>query len=183
MGILKSLFGKVESPEKPYVNSGFRLAHKLANSLHLEGWVGTITYTERENKVIKEAWAELETEYSGISFHPGMKEGVAALYRTRTASALQQLAGDDWAFTQKAVLPEDWKERVSAYLKSWAADLSPFAMSEVAELRTLAGYKTEAKEAYQVVVLYPDYARSMPGMGYDKPLQIVERAREKILKL
>ena len=91
---------------------------------------------------------------------------------------LQDLADEDWLFTDQDVLPSNWKEKLATYLKSFAADLSPFAMNEVAVLLVVAGYKSEAKEAYNVILQYPDYARLTQGKY--EPLEVVEEAREQL---
>jgi hypothetical protein len=110
------------------------------------------------------------------------KEVFENLRRSAIASGLQEAAGDGLSIVVYDTLPADWKRRVSSYLKAFAADLSPFPMAYVAELLTLAGYKTEAKEAWQVVVLYPSYCVTVPGME-DTKLQIVDEAKEKLREL
>lgn len=182
MGILKSLFGKAEAPTKPYVENGMRLAYKLANSLGLVGWSGGISYTAKEQKALENSRIAVQKEYADVRFHPEAGEVVAGIFRMYGASALKDLADEDWNMSDKKTLPTDWKEKLSTYLKSWAADLSPFTMDAVAELLILAGYKTEAKEAYRVILEFPTYARNS-GMGYDTPLQIVEGARQHIAEL
>jgi hypothetical protein len=182
MGILKSLFGKAEAPTKPYVENGRRLAYKLANSLGLVGWSGGISYTEKEQRAIENSRREVERDHANVRFHPEAGEVVTGIYRNYAASALKSLAQADWIMSASGTLPADWKERLSTYLKSWAADLSPFTMDAVAELLVLAGYKSEAKEAYRVLLEFPNYARNS-GMGYDEPLQIVEDAPQHIAEL
>jgi hypothetical protein len=76
---------------------------------------------------------------------------------------LQDFAARDWRFTEQKELPADWKLRVSTYLKAWACGLNPNCLIEMAEMLVKAGYKTEAKTALEVVLLFPTYAHKFFG--------------------
>lgn len=183
MSFLKDLFGKKEKPVKPYVENGFKLTYKLAINLNLDGWKGEITYSKEETAAIDLAWAKQKEEFGDVKFHPEIADEVFdQLRREAVASGLQEVADDETALGGYDTLPADWKRRVSSYLKAFAASLSPRPMGRVAELLTLAGYKTEAKEAWQVVALYPSYCATVPGMEGTK-LHIVDKAEQKLREL
>ena len=184
MRMLKGPLGKKEAPTKPYVEAGFRLTYKLVDSLSLEGWAGTISsYTEKEAKAVKQSRAGVQKEFGDVRLHPETGRLIAGRYRSQAATALRDLAGEGWAFTRKEALPPDWKQRISTYLKSWAADFSPFSMHGVAELLILAGYKSEAKEAWQVFLLYPPGARTIPGLASGPRPRLFESTKENLRKL
>jgi hypothetical protein len=170
MRMVESPLGKKQAQTKSYVEAGFRLTYKLVDSLNLEDWAGTLSsYTAKEVRAVKQSRAVVQKEFADVRFHPEASEQIAEQYRSQAAKALCDLAGEGWAFTRKEILPPDWKQRVSTYLKSWAADLSPFSMHEVAELLILAGYNSEAKEAWQVFLLYPPNAQTIAGLASGSP--------------
>ncbi len=119
-------------------------------------------------------------------FHP---EIVNSMQRTLGAEALRRLAGPgmdgiDWVLDGD--IPDDWRSRVSTYLKAWAMNLDPDALLEMAKLLALAGYKTEGRQAAAIVAdWFPSYAprffagQQSPGVVED----IVARAREVVLEI
>jgi hypothetical protein len=160
MGFLSKLFGS-SKPAKPYVDAGMRLTHSLIQSLRLDGWERLLpVYSKGEIEVIETALASFQhmaDERMGgkAAFHP---ELIGEIQRPLIAEALQNYAGKDWRFTRKKELPADWKLCVSSYLKAWAGGLNPNCLIEMAEMLAMAGYKTEAKDALEVVLLFPTYA-------------------------
>jgi hypothetical protein len=178
MGILRDMFGKKATPSNLYVEYGFKLVHKLATKLKLSGFDGQIAYSMKEQEALDKSRLKVRDDDSDVKFHPQAGELVAGIYRSYAATALKDLADENWLFTDQDVLPSNWKEKLATYLKSFAADLSPLAMNEVAVLLVVAGYKTEAKEAYNVILQYPDYARLTQGKY--EPLEVVEEAREQL---
>jgi hypothetical protein len=169
--MLKSPPGKKQPPTKPYVDAGFRLTYKLAYSLSLDDWAGILSsYTEKEAKAVKQSRAVVQKAFADLQFYPQASEPMAEQYRRQAARALRDLAGEGWDFTRKETLPPDWKQRVSTYLKSWTVDLSPLSMHAVAELLILAGYKSEAKEAWQLFLLYPsEMLQTIPALAPETP--------------
>ena len=110
--------------------------------------------------------------------HP---EVVGPITRMQIAQALEELAGRDWKFT--AELPKDWKARVSTYLKAWASNLSPSALKEMADMLAEAGYKTEAKQALEEILLFPTYAHvyfSGANRSADLTNRIVKDAKDSL---
>lgn len=160
MGFLSKLFG-TSKPAKPYVDAGMRLTHGLIQSLRLEGWENMLpVYSPDEIAVMEAKLASFQRmadkQMGGkAAFHP---EIIGEIQRPLMAEALQDYAARDWGFTAKKELPSDWKLRVSTYLKAWAGGLNPNCLIEMAEMLALAGYKTEAKSALEVVLLFPTYA-------------------------
>ncbi len=161
MGFLRKLFGTDKRKGKPYVDGGMRLLANLVQSLGLDDWPNYLpNYTAAEQEAIVSQLNEFQKianeEIGGQAlFHP---EVVGPIQRTQIAVALKDLAGEDWIFTDKSEVPKDWKLRVSTYLKAWAAGLDPVCLSEMADLLARAGHRTEARDALEVVLLFPTYA-------------------------
>jgi len=159
MRILNKLLGIGKSKANPYVDAGVALLFKLTSSLNLPGWKdGLPTYTKSEIEAIDRRIANFQKmandELGGnVRFHP---EIVQDLQRTLAAEALLELAGDEWKFSEE--IPQDWRERVATYLKAWAGSLNPLALLELGDLLVKVGYRSEAREAFQVVLLFPTYA-------------------------
>jgi len=165
MGFLSKLFG-TSKPAKPYVDGGMRLTHSLIQRLRLEGWENLLpVYSPGEIKIIEAELASFQRmadkQMGGkAAFHP---EVIGEIQRPLIATALQNYAATNWRFTDKKELPADWKLRVSTYLKAWAGGLNPNCLIEMAEMLAMAGYKTEAKDALEVVLLFPTYAHKFFG--------------------
>lgn len=165
MGLLDKLFGATSVSKKPYVDGGVELTHKLVSTLALDGWsAGIPQYTAEETEAINLNLANFQrtaNEHAGkeVIFHP---EFVTTIQRRLIAEGLEKLADGVWLFSGDE-LPEDWKSRISTYLKAWAGKLSPDVLLKTARLLTLAGYKSEAKETLQVVLLFPSYAHKYFG--------------------
>ena len=165
MGFLSKLFG-TSKPAKPYVDAGMRLTHGLIQNLRLEGWENMLpVYSPGEIEVIERELASFQhiadDKMGGKAvFHP---ELIGQIQRPLIADALRKYAARDWRFTNKKELPADWKLRVSTFLKAWAGGLNPNCLLEMAEMLAMAGYKTEAKDALEVVLLFPTYAHKFYG--------------------
>lgn len=159
MGILNKLFGIEKSNTKPYVDAGVALLYKVTSSLNLPGWKdGLPTYTESEIEAIDRRMANFQKMANDVlggdaHFHP---EIVQDLQRTLVAEALLEVAGDEWKFSVET--PQNWRERLATYLKAWAGSLNPLALLELGDLLVKVGYRSEAREAFQVVLLFPTYA-------------------------
>lgn len=190
MGLLKALFGSPKPKARPYVDEGFALTKKLITLFDLSDWAGGIpTYTQREAKAIDrelrdfQRSADAEAPLSGhkeMLFHP---EIVGPMERMFGAEALHRLAGPDvglsWELDNHC--PDDWKRRVSTYLKAWAMNLDPDVLLDMARLLAIAGYKTEAKQSAAIVAAwFPSYAPRFLSGAHDPELvaNITARARE-----
>jgi hypothetical protein len=188
MGFINKLFG-AKKPPQPYVDAGMGLLHNLIQILRLEGWENLLpVYSPAESEVIEAELASFQrmaNEQMGGNavFHP---EIIEEIQRPLIATALQDYAARDWRFTEQKELPGDWKLRVSAYLKAWAGGLNPNCLIEMAEMLVKAGYKTEAKNALEVVLLFPSYAHNFFG-GSDRSEalanDIVNQTKEKLQTL
>ncbi|MEJ2008507.1 MAG: hypothetical protein P8Z30_10195, partial [Acidobacteriota bacterium] len=105
--------------------------------MSLEGWQnGVPNYTPEEKDAIQRKLSLFQSSFNQraggeVVFHP---EAVGHIQRMLTAEALYDLAGERWRWSSKIELPQDWKDRVSTYLKAWACDLNPDAFCEMAEL-------------------------------------------------
>ena len=115
-------------------------------------------------------------------FHP---DAVGEVRRKCAADGLEELADCMWKFTAKDTVPEDWRLRISTYLKAWACQLNPQVLLDMAEMLAHAGYKTEAREALEVVLLFPKYAHRYFGKADTSELvsSIVGEATKRILAL
>lgn len=198
MGWLSRMFGASPSP-KAYVDAGVRLTHELVQSLDLEGWKhGPMMlpgYTAEETAAIESEMANFQrmaddvaTEEGGhgtrMLFHP---EGAEILERQLISQALEQLASmhsgfGDWDDPDKEV-PDDWRQSVSTYLKAWAANLSPSALLDMGNLLSRVGRKSEARKAFEIALLYPQYAKSRGEASPDVIALTVRRARAGLQKL
>jgi hypothetical protein len=170
------LLGADEQRTSPYVQAGINLTHWLVGSLGLKGWErdsrGLLvpTYAPPEVRAI-------QTRLSGLQSMADDLAAGEARYRPEVANevqrwfiaeALHDLAGCSWKYdgrpaSEKTRLSEDWRERISTYLKAWACGLDPRVLLDMAALLANAGYKGEAGQALQVVLLSPSYAEELWG--------------------
>jgi hypothetical protein len=167
MGFLKSLFGTGKRQE-PYVDAGMALTHKLVTALGLPGWKDLLpVYTQKEVEAINRELSMFQNiankELGGEArFHPDI---VPVLQRTHAAEALMGVA-TSWRYSDE--LPTNWREYAATYLKAWAGNLSPLALLGLGELLVAAGYPSEAKDAFGVVLLLPTYegysGKEEPGL-------------------
>lgn len=188
---------KFKPPARPYVDEGLALTKKLIALFKLPDWAsGTPTFTELESREIDreldslqptanhEAWKEGHTQ---MLPHP---EAIGPMQRAACAEALCRLAGTGWTTVSGWALsgdyPNDWKARISIYLKAWAMNLAPYALLEMAQLLALAGYKSEGKRAAGIVAdWFPSYApRFFAGSNDPKLIErTTERAREIMVEI
>jgi len=174
------------------VDAGVRLTHRIVQCLRLQGWEMTAqgiqpVYTQDEMDAISESLARFQRIADGTTgakavFHP---DAIGEIQRKCAADALEELADGMWKFTAKDTVPEDWRLRVSTYLKAWACQLNPQVLLDMAEMLAHAGYKTEAREALEVVLVFPSYAHRYFGSADTSELvnSIVDEATRKILAL
>jgi len=162
MSFLDLLLPKAKPVTKPYVDAGLSLTVKLIKNLNLDGWQdGLPVYTREESKAVDAGLAEARHVSDGIaggSSTAFQREVVEPLQRMHVAMSLQNLACSGWDFSDKNYLPAGWKARVSTLLKAWASHLHPNALLDIGDLLNRAGYKTEARESYTAVLLFPTYA-------------------------
>src|SRR5207253_9126174 len=82
-------------------------------------------------------------------------------------------------------LPPNWRDYASTYLKSWAAILDPLTLLKLGELFVRAGCRTEAKQVFEVILLFPTYADAYydgePDLHFVEG--IVNATKEHIAKL
>ena len=64
-------------------------------------------------------------------------------------------------------MPAEWKLAASAYLKAWSATLEPSALQNLGELLAKAGYADAARETFNVILRFPDYATKVYGDKHD----------------
>jgi hypothetical protein len=88
-----------------------------------------------------------------VNFHPEILPGIQ---RMLAAEALAEFAGQTWKFSDE--LPKTWRQCASTYLKAWAAHFDPVVLLDLGGLLLRAGYRTEAKQVFQIVLLFPTYA-------------------------
>jgi len=183
MGLMRRILGLGKKQEKPYVDAGIAVMHKLITKFNLLDWKDLLpSYTEEETEAINERWSRFQrmaNEAAGgdAKFHP---EILPDLQKMLVGEALAQLAGDSWKFSDQ--LPTNWKGCVSTYLKAWASHLDPLSLLDIGELLTRAGYPIDAKEVFQVVLLFPTYADTYYSGQQKLELvkNIVDSAKESI---
>lgn len=64
--------------------------------------------------------------------------------------------------------PTDWKPLASTFLKAWASILDPSTLLDLGDLLVKVGFKNEAKEVLQVVLLLPTYAETLWGENHEE---------------
>jgi hypothetical protein len=144
---------------EPYVDAGIVLIQELVTSLSLGGWKDLMpSYTPDEVDAIQQeldSFQRIADDVIGgvAKAHP---HTATLTQRMCAAHALQELAYSQWFWEDE--LPSNWKECVSTYLKAWASQMDPGVLMQLADLLVRAGYRGEAKRAYQVVLLFPTYA-------------------------
>jgi hypothetical protein len=150
---------------KPYVDAGLAITHALAIKFNLPDWDASClpNYTKEEIDAINRRASQFqgmadETLGGEARFH---SEVIPDIQRMLAGEALAELAGDVWKYSDE--LPKNWKQCVSTYLKAWASSLSPLVLLDLGNLLARAGSLTEAKETFEVVLLFPSYADTYYG--------------------
>lgn len=179
MGLFGKFFGNKKS--QPYVHAGRTLTLKLTRSLNLPGWnEGLPNYTHEEIAAIDRSLSQFQNmanrELGGdAKFHPDV---IPEIQRKLAGDALAELARYK-LMIQSEDIPTDWKPIASAFLKAWASLLDPLSLLELGDLLAKVGCKNEAKEVFQVVLLFPSYAKTLWGKNDDDLLErIVGQAKE-----
>ncbi len=166
MGVLAKMFGLQKQQVHPYVEAGMQLLRSIPDAIGLGEWQsGPPCYTSAEASAIERNLSGFQHTADEMMddkalFHP---EAIEEFQRRFTAEALEELAGDDWKFSDKTSLPEDWRKRISTYLKAWLTGLSPTVLLDMAEILAKAGYVEEARRVYRVVLLFPSFAPKVFG--------------------
>jgi hypothetical protein len=166
MGLLHKLFGsRTQQAMDPYLERGTILVRNVSDACLKEWQAGVPGYTPAEEAAINEHLSSFQRTADRVVggnavFHP---EIIDTVERQFTAEALEELAGEGWKYSDKRTLPGNWKDRVSTYLKAWLCNMSPQVLLAVGEILAKAGYKGEAKQAYEVVLLFPSYAPRLFG--------------------
>jgi len=187
MGIIRRLLGlENKKADKPYLDAGVALTHRLASTLGLTDWKDLLpTYTEEEIEAINRkqvGFQKMANQVAGaeVRFH---SEILPEIQRTLVGGALTDLAGSAWKFSRE--LPTNWRQCVSTYLKAWSAQLNPLTLLDLGDLLVKAGYPTEAKAVFQTLLLFPTYANTYYGGKEQSDLvqSITESAMERLSKL
>ncbi len=178
------IFGKEKG--QPYVDAGTALTFKLPRSLNLPDWNdGLPNYTQEEIAAIDRRLSQFQQmancELRGeVKFHPDL---VPELQRRLAGEALAEFARNK-LILQSEDTPTDWRPLASTFLKAWASRLDPFTLLELGDLLAKVGYKSEAREVLQVVLLFPTYAHTLWGKNDDELLgNIVNEANETLQNL
>jgi hypothetical protein len=174
MNILKTL-GLLKEKDTRYVDSGMELLCKLIVTLDLTDWKDLLPiYTEEEIDIIDNGLTAFQRTANDVIggkavFHPN---AISGIQRKVIADALSELADRKCGYSNE--LQKNWKNYASTYLKAWSANLSPLVLLNLGELLIKAGYKTEAKSVFQVVLLFPTYAETYYD-GNPKANDLVKR--------
>jgi hypothetical protein len=155
-------------PARPYVDEGVALTKKLIGVLHLSDWqTGVPDYTELEMRAMHRALR---------SFPKNADQRMSA------SRALHGLAGRGWEVSDDC--PDDWKVRVSTYLKAWAMQLDPLVLLDMSRMLALAGYRDEARDAAAIVATgFPTYApRFFAGAADPQRVEAITRSAREIMQ-
>jgi hypothetical protein len=84
-----------------------------------------------------------------------------------TAEALKKLAGCSWiyGYAEGSYRREQWRDRVSTYLKAWICELDPRVLSDMSVVLSDLGYKDYARKALEVALLSPRPSEIFPFIG------------------
>lgn len=179
---------KKQLADTVYQDAGMKLIADLISSLELPGWGADLlpVYTSEEITAIdrgleqfqKLANQELGGSEPGIAtFHP---DAAPQIQRTIASQSLNSYADLAWQFSDH--LPANWKLVASTYLKAWASNLEPQSLQRVGELLLKADCKAAAKKAFNVILLFPHYAKNLYGNdSRDLTDRIVETAKQSLL--
>jgi hypothetical protein len=155
---------RFKQPARPYPDQGVALTKKLIDLLNLSDWItGVPDYTELEMRALGRVLQNAASP---------------ADQRKSASEALHDLAGknrEDWD-----TCPDDWRVRVSTYLKAWAMQLDPGVLLDMSRLLAIAGYGDEARDAAAIVATgFPIYApRFFAGTAdLQRVEEIARRAR------
>jgi hypothetical protein len=179
------LFRRQKKTAEPYLEAGAALTHQIATSLNLVIWKdNSFLYTAEEVEAIEghiSSFQKMADQEAGGSakFHSDI---IPDLQRVLSAQALAELAGS-WKYADELTL--NWKNCVSSYLKAYAAHLDPMVLLDLGELLVKAGYRSEAKQVFRAVLLFPTYAETFYGGPADPELldKIVSSAKESLRDL
>lgn len=185
MGFLANIFG---SKSQSYGSAGAALLLKLTSTLNLSDWKdGLPNYTPEEveaiDKNIDQFQYLAEKQLGGeAKFHP---DAVPEIQRKLAGDALYEL-GRDYLFLDIGDdgIPMNWKPCASSLLKSWVSTRNPLSMIALGDLLAKVGRKSEAKETYQVILLFRDYVKSRPD-EFDETfaIKVVNEARQSLRDL
>lgn len=197
MGLLNRILGRAKRQPKPclhlpimpsqYVDAGVALMFKLTTSLNLPGWKdGLPSYTPAELEAINRRMSSFQKTANDVAggkvkFHP---EAIPDLQRMLVAEALIELAGGNtWEFSDEILA--DWRDHVATYLKGWVANFNPQALTELGDLLAKAGHRSEAKETFRAILLFPTYAETYFAGQQTRELvdSIVSSAKESLQEL
>jgi hypothetical protein len=158
MGLLSKFISRKQGD---YCEAGTKLVRTIADAVVLDEWRhGLPQYTPAESEAISKSLSAFQRTADSMMggkavFHP---EIIDTIQRKFTAEGLEELAGQDWKFSDRKTLPTNWKSCVSTYLKAWLCNMNPQVLLDMATMLAKAGYKEEAKQTYEVVLLFPNYA-------------------------
>jgi hypothetical protein len=185
VGLLKALFGAPNPPARPYLDQGLALTKKLIGLLGLSDWASdTPQYTPEEMRAIDQGLRTAQRTADQVNDARLRSEIIDPMRRIEGAEALHDLAGRHWGISSEC--PDDWRERISTYLKAWAMQLDPDVLLDMSVLLAIAGCRGEAITAAQIVANhFPSYAPRYFGGTADQNLvaQIVASARETVLEI
>jgi hypothetical protein len=187
MGLLRKILGLENKTAKPYIDAGMALIGELRVTLNVPGWKDFVpSYTEEERLAIDRklsGFQRIANEELGgeAKFHPDIIEPIQ---RQLISEALADLAGASWKFSDD--FPAKWRQCVSTYFTAWVATFDPLVLLDLGNLLVKAGYRTEAKEVFQVLLLFPTYADTYYGTFEGKTelvKDIVDLAKESLREL
>jgi len=171
----------------PYVDAGTALIARLVTSLNIPGWGAGLqpTYRRDEIEAIQFKLSDVQKIANQVAGGEAMihRDAAEPMQRMFAAQALMELAGRECEWSAEA--PPNWKEYAATYLKAWTAQLDPLALLRLGDLMAKAGHRSEAKETYQVVLLFPTHADAFYGGEVDHGLvsDIVKEAQDLLKEL
>ncbi len=138
------MFFRKKAIVSPYVEAGTNLRKRIVQALGLTGWErgDDPSYTPEEAVAIQRSMTTFQatanqTLGGEVVFHPDFfKSGFP---RHIAFQALEDL-NEDLMFGMNK-LPENWKLRVSTYLKALSLRPNPLTLIRMADLLAMAGYK------------------------------------------
>ena len=166
-----------ESALKPqsisYFDAVRQLTMNLSRSIPLSEWATGLpkNYTAQESDSIDSVTRKLPGTPASRYVAEPLQNLVREIALIELARALKE---DAWAELGDESWPSEIVEPIaSAYLKAWLCNSNPFVLLELADSIAANGHRSEAEEAIQAALKFPQYARTMTMNGYEMVAQTI----------
>ncbi|MGA2887653.1 MAG: hypothetical protein ABSE51_06340 [Terracidiphilus sp.] len=159
MPFFKNFLGKPEQQIETYWDGFYDLVEKFKLSFDLDDWKSGLPkyYSSAEQKGINQTNARLKYAAGCPEVAEPLQRLVGEIGLISTARELKDALSDNMDESE-----EDFQTGciVSTYLKAWLCNSSPFILLELASFLFDKNYIDEARDAVDVSLQFPSYART-----------------------